>query len=307
MIRNLRHTPPYSQQFRTLVSPALAGQGLLDFYEEKFKFRPRAFWNEMIFGGQITVNYGKVDPDYRLKDKDIIRTIRTDVQEPDVDAGYEILCNDRGVFVVNKPAPLPVHPAGRYFKNSLLHILREDFPDRIFHTIHRLDTWTTGVLVLATESERAKFLHHQVEEKSMTKVYGVMAVGDFGEDEFVINEPIGRIVGVQRGFGSEVREPKEAVTQFIQVAKKNGVTLLKAEPMTGRTNQIRLHVKAAGGHILNDPLYAPHPTEDVPFMGLHCRSMSFRIEKDGQPGTFEAPWPEHFLERFGEEVLRTIE
>lgn len=306
-MRSMRHIPPYAQHYRFVVGPQNREERIIDYYTRRFSFKPREFWEAMMADGKITVNYGQVAANYVLKENDVIRTQRNDVQEPDVNAGYEILHDDRGVFVVNKPAPLPVHPAGRYFKNSLLHILREDFPDRAFHTIHRLDTWTTGVLVLATETERAKFLHRQVEDKSMSKVYGVMAVGDFGNKEFVVDVPTGRISGVQRGFGSDVREPKESVTRFTPLAKKDGLTLLRAEPVTGRTNQIRLHIKAAGGHILNDPLYAPNPTEDVPFMGLHCRSMSFYVEPGDQRTTFTAPWPGHYFTYFCQRELQQIE
>ncbi len=302
MVRPLRHTSPYSQQFRTIVSPALVGQKLLDFYETKFKFRLRSFWKEMILGGQITVNYGAVDPDYRLKDKDVIRTIRTDVQEPDVCADYTILHDQDGVLVVNKPAPLPVHPAGRYFKNSLLHILREQFPDRIFHTIHRLDTWTTGVLILGTDREKAQFLHQQVDKKTMRKIYGVMAVGQFPAQQFEVDQAIGRVDGPLRGVGDHLAQSKKCLTRFENICTRDGITLLKAEPVTGRTNQIRVHVQAAGGSVLNDPLYSPEQSEEIPFMGLHCRAMTFLLNRGDEPVTITAPWPEYFVERFGEEL-----
>ncbi|MBF0106961.1 MAG: hypothetical protein HQM16_16735 [Deltaproteobacteria bacterium] len=302
---NLRHTKPYTQQFRFIVTREHAGLSLIDFYNRRFSFRSADYWVGLMCSGAITVNQQGVAPDYRLKQDDVIITRRDDVEEPDVADGYQILFEDKGLLVIDKPAPLPVHPAGRYYKNSLIYILREKFPEKKFHTIHRIDTWTTGVLVMATEDETARFLHMQVERQQIKKEYGVLAVGDFGESEFIIDEPVGRIDGAHRGTGPLITDPKESRTIFTPLAKKGAISFLKAEPLTGRTNQIRVHLKARGGHVLNDPLYAPSPQTAIPFMGLHCRRMTFRPAKDTDPVAFEAPWPGHFKKYFNVQAFQS--
>lgn len=266
--------------------------------------------------GEITLNREPVLPSAILKVDDVMHTVRNDVQEPDVNAGYEIIYEADGLLVVNKPAPLPVHPAGRFYKNSLTYILQEQFPEKNFHTIHRLDLLTTGVLVLATDPKMAGVVHRQMDRHQVSKVYGVLAVGDFGDKEFVIDAPIGRLQGNRRGVGETITEAKPATTRFTPIAKNGDVTLLKAEPITGRTNQIRVHVQAAGGHVLGDPLYgaarelrAQHLPEEngeqikTKFIGLHCRAMSFSLAHNESPREFVASWPEHFLKYFGNELF----
>lgn len=300
----MRRIPLYSQHYRFAVTEEYAGLGLIDFFAKRFSFKPREYWTCLLEDGDISVNNQGVDPHYILKTEDVIRTLRRDVQEPDVNDDYQILFDQDGVLVLNKPAPLPVHPAGRYYKNSLIHILGEKDPNIKFHTIHRLDTWTTGVLILATEPERARFIHIQVEKKKIQKAYGVLAQGDFGTEEFTIDQAVGRVDGAHRGVGPGITEAKESVTVFKPLVRNGDVTFLRAEPMTGRTNQIRVHIQAAGGHVLNDPLYSPAAGRRVPYMGLHCREMSFQIRPDQEPKRFEAPWPDHFLKYFSEDELK---
>jgi RluA family pseudouridine synthase len=319
VLKQLRHTPPYSQQFRYTVLKEYDGWKIIDLYLDRFSFRPKEYWEELMAVGDITVNDQNVPSDYTLKEKDIIITKRHDVTEPDVNPHYEILYEQDGILILNKPSPLPVHPAGRYYKNSLIYILREQNPETTFHTIHRLDTWTTGVLVMATNKDKAKLLHKQVEKQEFEKEYGVLAIGDFGNDEFIIDEDVGRRNGIQRGFGPDITEAKNALTKFVPITKNGDITFLKAYPLTGRTNQIRVHINAAGGHILNDPLYSPKENQersplsvvrgpsykktenelrstDNEFMGLHCYKMTFKIQKDQEAQTFTAPWPKHFLQ-----------
>ena len=319
-----RHVDPYSTQFLLVVKDEHAGQSLIDFYCGKFGYKPREFWTDLIAKGNSNVNHQTQGPDYILEVGDEIRTRRDDVQEPDVRCDYKVLLDEDGIFVVNKPAPLPAHPSGRYFKNSLLSILKEDYPDRKFHTIHRLDKWTTGVLVLATDPDAARCLHKQVEAQAMKKSYGVLAAGHFPKQRFQIDAAIGRVKGAHRGTGKGIEEAKESLTEFEIIKSTKPIVipdlirdpgrddtveidarqihLLKATPVTGRTNQIRVHVQAAGGHVLNDPLYSPLQKAEhelIPYLGLHCRSMGFK-DVGGKDITIHADWPEHFLEFFPE-------
>lgn len=303
-MHRLRHIAPYDFQYRFTVDRTFAGRTLIEFYLERFGFKPREYWEDLILRRESTVNEATATPAQVLQAGDIVHTWRRDVTEPPVNDELEILYDDGSLFVLNKCAPVPVHPSGRYFKNSLTTILRERFPERAFHTIHRLDLWTTGVLLLATDERMAKILHGQVEKQKMKKAYGVLAVGKFGDKPFRIDVPVGRVQGAHRGYGDGITEARDCVTEFTPLLTGDQLTLLKAEPITGRTNQIRVHVKAAGGYILNDPLYSPNPPreDDIDFMGLHCRQMDFIIAAD-QPFCAKAPWPEGFLRHFSKEEL----
>ncbi len=293
-----RHTPPYSQTYRFIVTKAFVGLTLSDFFAKRFHFKPREHWDALILARDITLNRQGAQATDKLKLDDVIHTSRHDVTEPDVRCDYEFLAQQNDVWIINKPAPLPVHPSGRFYKNSLTSILKEDFPNLTFHTIHRLDLWTTGVLVIATEARSAKWLHHQMEHKTVNKIYGVLAKGDFGTASFCVDEVIGRDAHGERTFGEAVVDPKSSQTIFTPLAVNNDITLLKAELITGRTNQIRLHIKAKGGYVVGDPLHDPNANENVSFMGLHCRSMTLSTQYGMPQEKFEAPWPEHFINLF---------
>ncbi len=307
-MKPLRHISPYTQQYRFETTKEYAGKSVINFYVQRFGFKPREYWMEMIERGDILLNRQGVDADQILKLGDVLHTIRRDVEEPPVNDEICIIHEGDGVLVLNKQAPIPIHPSGRYFKNSLIHILREKIPDTVFHTIHRLDTWTTGVLVMATEATVARHLHLQVEKRQMKKIYGVLAVGDFGDKEFSVNIPVGRVDGAHRGTGPNITEAREALTIFTPLARKNNVTFLRAELITGRTNQIRVHVQAAGGAVLGDPLYTRPAGQggvdhSPDFMGLHCRSMELSPAPGKEPQKFVADWPLCYLEYFSKEEL----
>ena len=298
-----RKTEPYDQQFLFVVTPEFANKTLLQFYTTKFKYKTADYWQSLIDHNLVSLNHQPALTSSVLQLGDEIRTKRLDVTEPDVNAHIEVLFDEQGLFVLNKAAPIPVHPSGRYFKNSLTSVLRELHPSQSFHTIHRLDKWTTGVLILATDSKVARHMHLQVEKQRIDKTYGVLAVGDFPRDTFLVDESIGRIDGVYRGTGDLALNSKSSQTEFTVMQSHPTIPqlhLLKAKPLTGRTNQIRVHVQTAGGYVLNDPLYSPSKQADdalIPFLGLHCREMKFLLP-DGKPLAIQAPWPAEFLELF---------
>lgn len=300
MAKKWRQPPPYDHQYRFEVKDEFIGYNILSLYNERFAFKPESYWLDLIQKNDITVNHQGIDENYILKKDDVIRTIRRDIIEPKVNEAYEILFQQNGILILNKPAPLPVHPSGRFFKNTLTSILKEDLQLETIHTIHRLDLWTTGVLILATEKEAAKSLHLQVENQNMGKSYGVLAKGNFPDKPFEVNVPIGRVRGVRREAGNHIPKAKESKTVFFPICRKDDLTLLKAIPVTGRTNQIRAHIHYSKGFILNDPLYSPTPIdeENIDFMGLHCREMTFMIDENTRKSVL-APWPDGFHQIFG--------
>lgn len=318
----LRHTPPYDKTYMTTIDAEFAGTTVLDFYTRRFRFMTREQWADVIASGVATVNGLPTLADQILCPNDLICTRRTGVIEPPVNDRLEVLHDENGLFVINKPAPLPVHPSGRYWKNTLTEILKERDPARHYHPIYRLDSWTTGVLVMATNPEAARILHRQVVRQQMKKTYAVLAcnldlhrivlrptsfvphpTSLVPRPTFFVDAPIGRIPGGVRSTRLDATDLKAACTEFTVLAQNGDVTLLKAVPITGRTNQIRVHLQHVGAHVLGDPLYGPAhpnirtyaPTHD--FMALHCREMCFEWPP-ANPCILRAPWPEGFLRHF---------
>lgn len=304
----MRHYPPYNKTYIMNIDGEFAGLRLIDLYTLRFPFFSREQWLEVIASGAAWVNDIVADSEQILQSGDVLKTERRGVVEPPVNDAIEILCDENGLLVLNKPAPLPVHPSGRYFKNTLVEILAERNPDKKFHPIYRLDAWTTGVIILATEDEAARILHRQVLKRRMRKFYAVLAKSINHEGSFVVDAPIGRVMGGIRGVGENTIKPKPAQTIFTVLAKNADVCLLRAELLTGRTNQIRVHLAHMGGHVLNDPLYGPEGKknqDDLPYLGLHCREMHFEFPF-GNPRVARAPWPEHFKKYFSSEEMDAL-
>lgn len=308
MTKKWLHRDTYSYRYRYEISTQEAGQSLIDLMTHRFSFRSQEYWLELNEKGLISVNGQGQDPGYILQENDVLHTERPDVSEPDVNADIQFIYDKEGLLIVNKPAPLPVHPSGRFYKNSLTYILKEQYDFETLHTLHRLDHFTTGVLCLATDSKVARQMHMQFEKKSVRKVYAVLVQGHLGREPFKVDQPIGRVDGVLRGCGLDVTGAKESLTHFLPIASAGDYQLLLAEPVTGRTNQIRVHATFAGAPVWNDPLYGEGQADEVTEIGLHCLAMKFKHEfLDAGQHEFMAAIPDHFQTYFSKSELSRLE
>jgi len=245
----------------------------------------------------------------------------------------EITYEDENVFVFNKPAGLMVHGDGRSPKESeapygagaqktLADILIEHYPEmkevgepmraktgagaeKIIYRpgiVHRLDKDTTGALVVAKNEKTFQFLKKQFQERAVIKKYLAIVRGSVKDESGLISRPIGRSRSdfrkwsAQRGARGEMRE---AVTEYKVVKRflKDGekFTLLEVFPKTGRTHQIRVHLKAINYPIIGDKLYGDSRGEVLGFNrpALHAALVSFE-SAPGRRVLAEAPLPEDF-------------
>jgi UPF0176 protein len=220
--------------------------------------------------------------------------------EPDVNADVNILWEDEAIIVVNKPAPLPVHPSGRFFHNTLTRLLGLAYKPEVLRAVHRLDANTSGVMVLARRRSFAQPLQQQFEAQTTSKTYVLRCHGQPQDDAFICDLPI----GVQPGAGRiRIGDPEgDAARTKFQVVERldDGTSILLATPITGRTNQIRVHLWELGYPICRDPLYLPNHSlgrneaqdVDAAPMCLHAKRIGFKHSVTNQPMEFEAPEPE---------------
>lgn len=181
---------------------------------------------------------------------------RTPAQrEPNVNAEIRVLFEDEAILVLNKPAPLPMHVGGRFNRNTLQFIL-----DAVWHplrprTVHRLDANTTGVVVLCKTRHFASLVQPQFERGEIEKVYLARVQGHPPQDVFVCDAPVSAEAG-KLGGRTVDEAGLEARTEF-RVLKRDadGTALLEARPITGRTNQIRIHLWHLGFPIVGDAAY----------------------------------------------------
>jgi 23S rRNA pseudouridine1911/1915/1917 synthase len=172
--------------------------------------------------------------------------------------------------------------------------------------VHRLDRDTSGVLVIAKNQEAFEYLKSQFQFRETEKIYHAFVYGEMKEDDGVIDRPIARskkdfrLWSAQRGARGEARE---AVTHYKVLKRTNvgninkGFTYIEVSPKTGRTHQIRVHMKAINHPVVADTLYAPKQKPALGFkrLALHARSLEFS-DLGGERIKVEAPFPEDFLE-----------
>lgn len=225
-----------------------------------------------------------------------------------------ILYEDSEILVVDKPAGMLVHPDGHTKNKTVSEWLLEEYPEtrRVGEpltlkdgsvierpgVVHRLDGDTSGVLVLAKTKEAHTHLKEQFQNRTVTKVYYAITYGAPKEEQGIITAPIGRsskdfrLRSAQRGARGHLREA-ETRYQYEQVGSE--YALVRLEPKTGRTHQLRVHLKYIHHPIMCDLLYAPQKECGLEMgrLALHAASISFK-NMHGEQVTVEAPYPEDF-------------
>ncbi len=233
-----------------------------------------------------------------------------------------ILYEDKDVLVVNKPAGLVVHADGRTEEPTLVDWILENYPNikdvgeptKLSNgeiivrpgIVHRLDRDTSGVLVVAKKQPAFLFLKQQFQDRTLQKTYRAFVYGEPKQEEGIIDRPIARsrkdfrLWSAQRGAKGVERE---AITEYKVLARHKGFSFFELKPKTGRTHQIRVHLKAINHPVVCDKLYAPKQKPALGFtrLALHSLSIEFTLPS-GKPIKVEAPYPEDFkkaLKTFG--------
>ena len=273
---NTLFQPEASQQiYKSSPSPQYCGLSIEEYFSSRFTYQSKQDWITQIENGDISVNGVTVQIGYILKEGDRIITRAGVRQEPPANRKLEVIYQDSHIRVFNKPAPIPVHPSGRYFQNSMTEVLKQWYPEEIPRPAQRLDATTTGVIVFARTREAAGILMKEFKSHRINKEYLALVEGEPKTEKFCIDAPIGILKGSHRGVGDEIKNPKSAKTEVQFLATKNGQSLLKVSPLSGRTNQIRVHLSSYGLPIYNDMVYGKGSEENYQY-GLHAWSLEFQ-------------------------------
>ena len=214
----------------------------------------------------------------------------------------DILYQDSDVVVVNKPCGMVVHPAAgneeRTLVNALLyhvHDLSGIGGEMRPGIVHRLDKDTSGLILIAKNDKAHVLLSDQFKERTMEKHYRAVAVGNFREQEGLIDAPIARHP-VDRKKMAIVPDGKPSQTEWKVLERLKGATYLDVHLLTGRTHQIRVHMHSIGHPLLGDRIYAPNIKTNVhiPRLMLHAYSLAFTHPTTGERMEIMAPLPEKF-------------
>lgn len=226
-----------------------------------------------------------------------------DTIEPPVNAEIQIIHEDDSLVVVNKPSPLPMHPCGRFNLNTLQHLLNLVYEPQRMRLAHRLDSNTSGVVVLCRTRAVANRVIPQFEAGAISKTYVARVIGHPTQDEF---ECHAKISSNPEDDGLRLIDENglSAVTRFeVTQRLEDGTALLKVRPLTGRTNQIRVHLWHSGFPIVGDPFYLPNGKTGSnkslevgdPSLCLHAACIELTHPETGAPVEFTAALPDWAL------------
>jgi RluA family pseudouridine synthase len=222
------------------------------------------------------------------------------VTEPAVNGDVEILHEDEALIVVNKPAPLPMHAGGRFYLNTLQHLLNVAYQPQTPYPAHRLDANTTGLVLVARTRSFAANLQAQFAQGRVEKTYIALVAGQLPAAEFYCDAPISAAAGEGCSRTVDLANGLAARTEFRRLKLlADGTNLLEARPLTGRTNQIRVHLWHLGFPVCGDAIYLPGRklgrTQTLalgdPPLCLHAARVKFLHPASGEPVEFIAPLP----------------
>ena len=311
-ILDLARSQPGSTEYENVrhifVPRRCAGSKLIEFLTARNPRIRESKWREWIENQDIvhvSSNWQQrrpIKPETVIRDGDCFEQKLQATIEPDIATDVVLLHEDDDICVVNKPAPLPTHPSGRFNRNTLSWILGTVYENDKLRVAHRLDANTSGTVVLCRRQRAAKLLGHQFANQTVKKVYVARV---HGHPEWETYSCDARIAKAPQHGGIRQVDPEghTAQTQFrVLIRDADGTSLVEARPITGRTNQIRIHLWHMGHSIVGDPIYLPeHKTgaenagtllASAPPMCLHARSISFVHPTTEQAVSFEADLPE---------------
>lgn len=260
---------------------------------------------QWIKDGHVLVNGLKVKTNYKCSVNDQVVIIIPEPEELDVVAeemNLDIYFEDADVLVVNKPKGMVVHPAPGHSTGTLVNGLMAHCKDLSGINgvlrpgiVHRIDKDTSGLLMVAKSDLAHESLVNQLVAKTVTRKYKAIVHGHIPHDFGTIDAPLGRDTRDRQSM-TVVDNGKHAVTHFHVIERFKDFTYVECQLETGRTHQIRVHMKYIGFPLAGDPKYGPRKTLDINGQALHAGLLGFNHPRTNEYLEFEAPLPAEFEE-----------
>ena len=283
-----------------------AGQQLLRVDKFLVEHMPKASRNRIqqaAAAGCILVNGKAVKSNYRVKPGDTVQVVmdrpRYDTEILPENIPLDIVYEDEDVIVVNKPQGIVVHPAPGHPDHTLVNALLYHSPLSTINgefrpgIVHRIDKDTSGLLMVAKNDMAHRSLTAQLKAKTNKREYVALVHGVIKEDKGTIDAPLGRSLK-DRKKQAVVVDGRHAVTHFNVLERFKNYTLVACQLETGRTHQIRVHMKYIGHPLAGDLLYGPRKTLAGNGQYLHARLLGFKHPRTGKEMVFTAPLPAYF-------------
>lgn len=261
----------------------------------------RARVQQWIKDGEVLVDGRTVKANYKIENGDEVQIHIPDPQFVDVDPEnipLGIVFEDADVVVINKPQGMVVHPAPGHTSGTLVNALLYHCSDLSGINgmmrpgiVHRIDKDTSGLLMVAKNDEAHESLARQLQNKTVERTYRGVVHGVIEHDRGTIDAPIGRDEKDRKKMGVTAKNSKSAVTYFTVLERFQHYTYVECQLDTGRTHQIRVHMKYIGYPLAGDPKYGPRQTLPLPGQALHAAILGFEHPRTGEHLRFEASLP----------------
>ncbi|MEC1902375.1 RluA family pseudouridine synthase [Bacillus atrophaeus] len=288
-------------QFEITALPEQKSERIDKFLASAEKDWSRTQVQQWVKDGHIEVNGSPVKANYKMQPGDQVKVTVPEPEALDVLAepmDLDIYYEDQDVLVVNKPRGMVVHPAPGHVTGTLVNGLMAHCKDLSGINgvmrpgiVHRIDKDTSGLLMVAKNDMAHESLVNQLVHKTVTRKYIAVVHGIISHDDGTIDAPIGRDKKDRQSM-TVVREGKDAVTHFHVLERFQDFTLVECQLETGRTHQIRVHMKYIGFPLAGDPKYGPRKTIDFNGQALHAGILGFQHPRTDKYIEFEAPLPD---------------
>lgn len=282
------------------------GQRIDKYLSDKRDDLSRAQIQTWIKEGYIQVNESQTKANYKVQVDDLITLTEKEPEVLDIqpeNIPLEIIYQDKDVVVVNKPKGMVVHPSPGHPNGTLVNALMYHIDDLSgIHDVvrpgivHRIDRDTSGLLMVAKNDHAHQSLAKQLKDKTVKRSYVALVHGDIPHEYGTIDAPIGRDTKDRQRM-TVVTGGKDAITHF-EVLERIGqqYTLVKCVLETGRTHQIRVHMRYIGFPLVGDPKYGHRKTLATEGQALHAQEIGFHHPTTNEWLSFEADPPKIFTE-----------
>lgn len=284
--------------YREQLGPRARGQSTLSYLVAAYRHSPEAVWRERLARGEVLLEDTAATGEERLRPGQRLVWNRPPWEEREAPRDYSLVHEDEAILAVIKPSGLPMMPGGGFLANTLLAVVRERFPEA--SPLHRLGCGTSGLVLFARTHDAAAKLSRAWREHEVDKCYRALSSGVATEERYDITAPIGLVPHPRLGMTHGATPGGKASRSLARVLERRAAsTLFEVVILSGRPQQIRIHLAAIGHPLEGDSLYAaggvpraeqPGLPGDVGYL-LHAERLGFVHPLSGERLELRAPVP----------------
>ncbi len=302
----------------TIITAEVSGLRVDAWLSEQVPGLTRSAAQRLLAEGQVTRDGVAVKKNEKITAGNVYTVVMNEAVDVPLVAQnipLDVVYEDEDVIVVNKPRGMVVHPAPGHPMGTLVNALMYHCGDSLSGVggakrpgiVHRIDKDTSGLIIAAKNDMAHLALSAQLADRSLSRVYEAVAVGNFREDSGTVDAPIGRHPNERKKMAVIAQNSRPAVTHWQVIARYRGYTHIRCKLETGRTHQIRVHMAYLGHPLLGDEVYghAKLPEKGLTGQCLHARELKFIHPRTGEQIHLETELPDYFqdvLHRLGNEI-----